>query len=259
MDLQFADKLRAALATGRPFAMVTIVGTGGSSPQKPGAKMIVFKDGSIEGTVGGGAIEHRIIKDTLAAFAEGEAKLVRYDLKDDAGMICGGEMTAYIEPSGVGEPVAIFGCGHVCRALAPALARVGFRVTVVDDRSEWADEAGFPPGVHVVCKGFDEYLSSLDEGLDELYVVVVTRGHKFDYGILRHFVDRNVRYLGVMASRKKAREFLTRLEEEGVARALAEAVHMPVGLDIGSVTPEEIAVSIAGELIAVRRKAGDGA
>jgi len=258
MDLQFADKLRAALAAGRPFAMVTIVGTGGSSPQKPGARMLVFKDGSIEGTVGGGAIEHRIIKDTLAALAKGEAKLVKYNLKEDAGMICGGEMTAYIEPSGAGDPVAIFGCGHVCRALAPALARVGFRVTVVDDRPEWADEAGFPPGVNVVCKAFDDYLQGLDEGLEDLYVLVVTRGHKFDYSILRHFVDRNVRYLGVMASRKKAQEFLTRLEEEGVPPALAEAVHMPVGLDIGSVTPEEIAVSITGELIAVRRKAADG-
>jgi len=258
MDLQFTDKLREALAGERPFALVTIVGTGGSSPQKPGAKMIVFGDGSIEGTVGGGAIEHKIIKDTLVALSAGEAKLVRYSLKEDAGMICGGEMTAYIEPSGAGEPVSIFGCGHVCRALAPALARVGFRVTVVDDRPEWADEAGFPPGVNVVCTSFEDYMAGLGDELDDLYVVVVTRGHAFDYSVLRHFVDRNVRYLGVMASRKKAGELRVRLAQEGVDKAVADSVLMPVGLDIGSVTVEEIAVSIAGELIAVRRKAEDG-
>jgi len=255
VDLPFIEKIRAAIASGKQFTMATIVGTAGSSPQKAGAKMIVFEDGTIDGTVGGGAIEHRIIEDSIAAIAGGEPMLKRYDLKRDAGMICGGEMSAFIEPMGARERVLVFGCGHVSRALAPVLVNLDFSVTVVDDRPEWADPGAFPPAVSVVCTELEQYLGGLDEGLQDLYVLSLTRGHKFDYRILRHFIELDLPYLGIMASKKKAAEFQKALAEEGLDEPLVSAVSMPVGIPISSSTPEEIAISIAGELISVRKRA----
>ena len=255
MDLAFIETLKSALATGKPFALATIVGATGSSPQKPGAKMIVFEDRSIHGTVGGGAIEHTIIADAVEVLAAGAPLLRQYDLARDAGMVCGGGMTAFIEPMSAGDRVVLFGCGHVSRALAPLLAGLGFAVTVVDDRPEWADPAAFPASVTVACADLDPYLQGLDGPVDDLYVLSLTRGHRFDYKVLRHFIEVDRRYLGVMASKKKALEFRKALVEEGLDESLLETVHMPVGIPIGSSSPSEIAVSIAGELISVRRKA----
>jgi xanthine dehydrogenase accessory factor len=252
MSRSFFARLAAAAAAGRPFAVVTIVETEGSSPQKPGAKMIVYPDGAIEGTVGGGNIEHRLVKEAMASLAGRQApRLLRYDLKADAGMICGGSMTAYVEPHLGSDPVLVFGCGHVCRALVPLLVSVGFDVTVVDDRSEWADPKAFPAGIKVVCEDMLAHAAAR-AALAGTYLLIVTRGHALDWKLLRIFVDRDPAYLGVMSSRGKAAELRQRLANEGVPKERIDRVHMPVGLAIGSTTPEEIAVSIAGQLIQER-------
>ena len=254
MSTDFLDKMKSALAAGKRFVVATIVDTSGPCPQKPGAKMMVFEDGAIQGTVGGGAIEHRIIRDALAGLNSGRPLFKTYNLEKDAGMICGGEMSAFLEPVGVNQRVIIFGCGHVCRALAPVLANLDFSVTVVDDRSEWADPNAFPPGVSVVCADNEQYLKELGDKAEEAFVLSLTRGHKYDYHILKHFIGLKRRYLGIMASKTKAEELKARLRKEGIDEQLFADVHMPVGVPIGSSSPEEIAISIAAEFIDVRKK-----
>ncbi len=254
MQLDFIDKMRSALVSGRRFALATIVNTVGPSPQKAGARMIVFENGDIYGTVGGGAIENRIIADAVVAIADGRPLFKSYNLEADAGMICGGDMSAFIEPVGVSEQVVVFGCGHVSRALAPVLVNLGFGVTVVDDRAEWADSKAFPPEVSVVCRELDPFLDGLDDNIEKLFILSLTRGHKFDYHVLRHFIGLKRRYLGVMASKKKAAEFEKALIEEGYDEALLKDVFMPVGVSIGSSSPEEIAISIAAQLVSVRAR-----
>ena len=246
--------MRDALSGGKPFATITIVETWGSSPRKPGAKMIVYLDGTIRGTVGGGAIEHNLISDAQAAIRAGDPILKRYELAE-IKMKCGGGMAAFIEPTGAGHNVLVFGCGHVCRALAPLLVQLGFRLIVVDDRPEWADPSAFPESVSVRCASIEDAVKTLPKELDEFYVLVMTRGHGLDFECARQFVGRKVRYLGVMASKKKALELRKTLKAEGATARDIARVRMPVGLPIGSSTPGEIAVSIAAELISIRSTA----
>jgi len=251
MNQTWLNDLREALSSGKPFATITIVETWGSSPRKPGAKMIAYGDGSIRGTVGGGSIEHSLLRDAAVAITDGNPVLKRYELAD-IKMKCGGGMVGFIEPSGVGHNVVVLGAGHVCRALAPLLVRLGFRLTVVDDRPEWADPAAFPEGVSVRCSSIEDAAASLPEDLSGHYVLVMTRGHGLDFEAAKRFAGRKVRYLGVMASRKKALELRKTLKEEGFKPGDIARVRMPVGVSIGSSTPDEIAVSIAAELISVR-------
>jgi len=255
MKHRLPEKLAAAFESRKKFALVTIVDTRGSAPQEPGAKMLIFEDGSIDGTVGGGALEHRLIQEAEAATKSGKTALLHIDLKKDVGMICGGGMTAFIEPMVTRQPVVIMGCGHVSRALAPLLTNLEFSVTVVDERPEWADRGAFPGEVEVVCLDLEAYCETLGD-LSDMAIVVMTRSHAFDYELLRFFVNRNPAYLGIMASRSKAGRMFDRLLEEGVDEELAKRVQMPMGIPIGSSSPAEIAVSIAAQLIKTRKESG---
>ncbi len=250
---QIWNQLVDSLSKDRAFAMVTVVETVGSAPQSPGARMLVYEDGSISGTVGGGAVEHRLIQDAREVLEQGSPRLVHIDLKNDVGMICGGRMVAFVEPMLSGYQVAIFGCGHVSRALAPLLVGLEFRVTVVDDRPEWADPAAFPTGVRVLCQPFEQALSSFTR-LARTAVLVMTRSHASDFELLDRLVKTDSPYLGIMASKNKAAEFRRRLEAEGVSGQTLARVCMPVGISIGSSSPAEIAVSIAAQLIDHRRR-----
>jgi len=250
---QLWDQLVESLARDRSFAMVTVVETTGSAPQSPGARMLVYDDGSIAGTVGGGAVEHRLIQEARQALDECRPRLVRIDLKKDVGMICGGQMEAFVEPVLSNYQVVIFGCGHVSRALAPLLAGLDFRVTVVDDRAEWADPKAFPTSVRVVCEPFEQFWGTMSR-LDRVAILVMTRSHAFDYELLEHFATAETPYLGIMASKSKAAEFREKLRGIGVSQEAIDRVWMPIGLSIGSSSPAEIAVSIAAQLIERRKR-----
>jgi len=255
MNRAFVQQIESAFKTGKPFALITVVSSAGSAPQVPGASMLVFPDGSIQGTVGGGAVEHHLMGLARTALSQGASQLVQVDLGKDLGMLCGGRMTAFIEPLNVRPGVVVFGAGHVARALAPVLLRLDFPVTVVDDRPEWATPTAFPTETRVVCQGIPEFGAGSQgelENLSNVYILVMTRAHAFDYDALRMFVGREVGYLGIMASRSKAQEFRQRLVADGVAQERIDRVHMPVGFPIRSSTPEEIAITIAAELLQVR-------
>ncbi len=238
------------LRTNRPFASVVVVETGGSAPQKTGARLLVLDDGTIHGTVGGGRFEWEVMRAAREALTDGASKLVRYDLGKDLGMACGGAMTAFIEPHLPAERVILYGAGHCAQALAPLLLRAGFRVRVVDTRGPLLEGAGFDESVDLVES---DHASDAGQSVrKEDWVLVMTHGHTHDLYTLRAALPRTPRYLGVMASRRKAEKFRTTLRDEGFTEEQIASVCMPVGMEIGAVGPEEIAVSIAAQLISIR-------
>ncbi len=254
MDPKYMQSFLDALRGKEPFAQVTLIEIVGSAPQETGARMMVRSDGSIEGTVGGGALEFRLMGEATAALQDGKPRVVYLDLNDDVGMCCGGAVRAFVEPIRLATPLVVFGCGHVCRALAPLVVRLGFALTVVDDRPEWADPKAFPDGTVVVCDSLEGYCEKVS-AVARSFVLVMTRSHSFDFQILAHFVDKNAAYLGVMASKSKSARFRKDLEKEaGISKENLDRVAMPVGISIGSQTPEEIAVSIAAQLVQKRRE-----
>lgn len=255
---RFLERLDEHLRAGRSVAVATVVWSRGSTPRKPGARMIVREDGSIDFTVGGGPFEALVIEDAKEALRTGQSALRSYrfmPVGDNAtGMTCGGEVEVFVEVLRRPPRVVLFGGGHVALPLARLAKETGFRVAVVDDRAEFADPARFP-GADEVLHAQGGY-ARLDVPLEaDDRVVIVTRCHQTDEACLRHVLseDREVAYVGVVASRRKAKVMFAKLLREGFAKERLEAVRAPVGLDLGAETPEEIAVSIVAEILAMRR------
>jgi xanthine dehydrogenase accessory factor len=244
-----------ALDRGEPAALVTIVSTLGSTPQRVGAKMLVFADGRTVGTIGGGCYENDAFWKAREAISHRQPQLVRYELSDDfaqeTGLICGGQMEVYIEPIEPSPELYVIGAGHVGFHLAKLAGEVGFNVHVVDDREKFANRERFPDATEVVAEDIPSWLTRT--GLPaHAYVVIVTRGHTNDLDALRALAPRDLRYLGLIGSRAKVARIYDALTDEGVPAERLGKVHAPIGLDIGAVTPQEIAVSILAELIAVK-------
>jgi xanthine dehydrogenase accessory factor len=253
------EVLEAALraeARGERAALVTVVATEGSTPQKAGARMLVCADGRIVGTIGGGCLEAEMTWRAREAIEGGRAKLVSYDLTPEQagedGLVCGGRMQVFIEPI-EGTPVlCLFGAGHVAQPLARMAKACGFRVELVDDRVKFANADRFPDADLIVVDPFGEAASKMTLGANS-YAIVVTRGHKGDAEALRAVLGRGLRFVGLLGSRPKVVHIFAALREQGVSAEELAAVHAPLGLEIGAQTPEEIAVSILAEMIAVRR------
>ncbi|HXD74524.1 MAG TPA: XdhC/CoxI family protein [Vicinamibacterales bacterium] len=244
-----------ALDRGEPAALVTIVSTTGSTPQRVGAKMLVFGDGRIVGTIGGGCYENDAFWKAREAITNRKPQLVHYELDDDfaqeTGLVCGGQMDVYIEPIEPSPELYIVGAGHVGFHLGRLAHEVGFRVHVVDDREKFANRERFPDAVEIVVDDIPAWINRTALSA-HAYAVVVTRGHTNDLEALRALAPRELRYLGLIGSRAKVARIYEQLEETGLSSDALKHVHAPIGLDIGAVTPQEIAVSILAELIAVK-------
>jgi xanthine dehydrogenase accessory factor len=234
---------------------VTIVRSSGSTPQRTGAKMLVFADGRTIGTIGGGCYENDALGRAREAIASGRAALVKYDLNDDfaqeSGLICGGQMEVYIDPIAPAPALYVIGAGHVGWHLARAAAEAGFRIHVIDDREKFANADRFPAAENIEVDDIAAWLDRA-ELPPTAYVVIVTRGHTHDFDALRALAARDLRYLGLIGSRAKVARVFDALEAEGMPIEYLTRVHAPIGLDIGAITPAEIAVSILAELIAIR-------
>ncbi len=244
-----------ALERGEPAALVTIVSTTGSTPQRVGAKMLVFADGRIVGTIGGGCYENDAFGKARHAIETRRPELVHYELPDDfaqeTGLICGGQMDVYIEPIEPSPELYIVGAGHVGFHLARIAEEVGFRVHVADDREKFANAERFPTAVEIVVDDIPAWIVRTPIPA-HAYVVIVTRGHTNDLEALRALAPRNLRYLGLIGSRAKVARIYDELAATDMPADALTRVHAPIGLDIGAVTPQEIAVSILAELIAVK-------
>jgi xanthine dehydrogenase accessory factor len=255
MDL-FEEILRLR-REGKRAVMATIVHTNGSIPSFESSRMLVREDGSIIGTIGGGCVEAEVwsaAKDVLKA--EAPRKMV-FNLNNEAsydnGLICGGTLEVFVEPILPQPMLYIFGGGHVSMALANAANNVGFAIGVIDDREQFANAQRFPMAREVFTS-YEDAFAKIQPN-PSTYLLIVTRGHRDDMRVLAWAVKTGARYIGMIGSKRKVLSVYQALEREGFSPDLFKGVHAPVGLEIGALTPEEIAISISAELIAVRRGA----
>jgi len=245
------------ISKGETIALVTIVETKGSTPREVGAKMLVNKDGLIAGTIGGGITEARVIEEAKQTMKEGKGRFLAYHLTKEAaaldeGAICGGDMKVFIDVLQPKEEVLIFGAGHIAVCVSRLAKMVGFKVTVIDDRKEFANQDKFPEADEIIAEDTEKALNHL-ETTPSTYIIIVTRGHLKDEEVLGSVIKTNAAYIGMIGSRKKNATVFQHLEEQGVSTQEFKKVHAPIGIDIGAQTPEEIAVSIIAEIIQVRR------
>ncbi len=254
-------ELLAALTGGRaPAARIvlcTVVDSAGSVPQKPGARLAVAAGGRIAGTIGGGAIEKLAVETARAMLAEGGCRLLSPHLTRDLGMCCGGRVTVFLQTIEPAETLLLFGAGHIARPLSARAGELGFSVVVVDERAEWASRERFPGAARIEVEPPLDAIDALPFDA-RTSICVVTHDHRLDQEIVEACLPRPWRYLGVIGSRRKAALFRERLLAKGFPRERVEAIHGPMGLAIGAQTPEEIAISICAELIAVRHAAAAG-
>jgi xanthine dehydrogenase accessory factor len=243
---------------GHKGAVATIVNVRGSIPSFKSAKMLVRDDGTIAGTIGGGCVEGEVWQAAREVMTIEKPRTLTFDLnqdpKYDTGLVCGGTLDIFIEPILPTPLLYIFGAGHVGHELSKAAGRAGFDVIVADDREAYANQERFPEARQVIAEDFDRALAGITPN-ESAYIVIVTRGHRDDMRVLRWAVQTNAKYIGMVGSRRKAITVFRELTNEGLKPELFERVHSPVGLDIGAITPEEIAVAIVAELIGIRRGA----
>ncbi len=258
MDV-FEEVVRIRKA-GQRAALATIVHTDGSIPSYEASRMLVRDDGSIAGTVGGGCVEAEVWAAAKEVIQTEQPRKMTFNLNHepgfDSGLICGGTLEIFVEPI-LPQPILyIFGGGHISVALARIASQTGFAIGIVDDRATFANPERFPMA--------SEILTSYDDAFEKIrsnsatYLVIVTRGHKDDLRVLSWAVKMDScgfspRYIGMIGSRRKVISVYKALEKQGTSLDKFDRVHAPVGLEIGALTPEEIAVSITAELIAVRR------
>ena len=230
--------------------LATVIEAVGSAPGKPGARMIIKGDGSTVGTIGGGAVEKKITEEALKLIQGRETRLIHYKL-EDLGMACGGGMSIFLEPLASPPDLIIFGAGHIGSALSKIGALLGFATTVVDSREECANSERLPWADKVVAGDYQKALQQISFR-DTSYLVILTHRHANDFEILEHCIKKPFRYLGMIGSRKKVATAFQQLREKGVDEETIKGIHAPIGISIGAETPEEIAVAIAAQLVAVR-------
>ncbi|NJO87608.1 MAG: XdhC family protein [Chloroflexia bacterium] len=235
----------------RPSAICIITGNSGSTPGKVGAKMIVYNDGSIDGTVGGGAVEKRIISDALEVIKSNTPQYKEYNLKNDLEMICGGAVCVYIEPILKPAKLYIFGAGHIGKYIAKYAPDMGFEAYLVDWREEIFED---PEKINYtqIRKPYLEAIADINFDCNT-YSVVVTPGHAMDEEVLAAVGNKPGAYVGVIGSKRKI-ETITKkfLEEKKLTQEELDRVDMPIGIKFNAVAPAEIAVSILAKLIDVK-------
>lgn len=240
-------------------AYCLVVRSRGSTPRHTGSKMLVYPDGSIVGTVGGGELENRVIQESLDAIADGQARILEYSMADpergDPG-VCGGQVEVYVEPVIPRPTLVVIGAGHVGKAVAHLAHWLGFYVVVNDDRAEFCTPEAVPDAdQYIPCS-----MSQLHEKLEITqwtYLVLTTRGVNVDVLGLPVLLGTPAAYIGVIGSQRRWTTARKQLLEAGVPNETLDRVHSPIGLELNAETPEEIAVSIMAEILMVRN-AADG-
>lgn len=241
---------------GEPVAIATVVRSHGSVPRHDGSKMLIYPDGRIEGTIGGGDMESRVIKEALAALEDGETRILSYAFRDvhkgDVG-VCGGEVEVFVEPLLPKPQIIIAGGGHVGRAVAHLAHWLGFHVVVTDDRADYATPEAVPDADEYIHGPLSE-LPSRTRVDPNTYVLLTTRGMPVDVEGLPALLETEAAYIGVIGSRRRWEVCVEKLRANGVPADAIARVTSPIGLELNAESPEEIAVSIMAEIIMLRRK-----
>ncbi len=248
-------------AQGRKCALATIVQVRGSIPSYESAKLLVRDDGSLFGTIGGGCVEAEVWNAAREVIATEKPRHLSFNLSQDAasdnGLICGGQLDVFVEPIVPPPHAFLFGAGHISKSLCKVASLAGFATTVVDDREMFANRERFPDADEVIAGEYEEVFPRLHVN-ETSYLIIVTRGHRDDLRVLRWAVTTPARYLAMIGSKRKVIGVVKELEKEGVSPEAFTRLHAPMGLDIGAISPEEIAIAVAAEMIAVRRNPESG-
>lgn len=255
MDYDLLIKAVEAAKGGRRYAFATVVdSTLKGTPRKSGAKMIVFEDGSAYGSIGGGRNEKAAQAQCLKAIKSGKPRFISYNYFGNKGeSICGGQIKVFIEPFVGFKTLVICGAGHIGLPLSLIGKMLGFTVTVLDQRKEFASKKRFPHADRIVVGRYAPCLRKLAADVNT-FVMVVTPGNEYDFECLKAVISKDFGYIGVISSKAKRIKFLNRLKAAGVSQKCLNRVRIPAGIDIGAQTPEEIAVSIAAELVKINNK-----
>ena len=243
---------------GRKAALATVVKWLGSTPRRDHAKMLVLEEGSTIGSIGGGSTEAEVVNEARRVLETEKASLTKFTLTQEEaardGLICGGTVEVFVEPILPDPRLLLMGGGHLAQAIAEAAGRVGFKITVVDDRASFANRERFPEVEETIVAPFEESLDNIDV-TESSFVLIVTRGHGYDQVVLEKAIQTPARYVGLVGSRRKIRIILKNLLDQGIPPEAFSRLYAPIGLEIGSETPQEIAVSVVAELIALRKGA----
>jgi len=241
---------------GRRCALATIINVRGSIPSVAAAKMLVRDDGSIVGTIGGGCVEAEVWNVARDVMQSERPRHMNFSLGQDAaydnGLICGGQLSVFIEPVVPQPRLYVFGAGHISKSISKIATLAGFATVIIDNREAFANPERFPEADEIFAEEYEEVFPKLPIR-DTSYLVIVTRGHRDDMRVMRWAVGTNAKYIAMIGSKRKVIGVVKELEKEGIPREAFERAFAPMGLDIGAITPEEIAVSIVAEMIAMRR------
>jgi len=251
------ERLLQMVEQEEPAALVTVLEAKGSAPGKPGFKMLVDLEGSTTGTVGGGLIEATLIKEAVEAIKKNTPKIGTYKLNQNVagglGMLCGGEVTAFVDVIAPPETLVIAGAGHIAQPLAVMAKILGFKVTVLDDREEYSNKERFSTADQCLVGDIGELLETMKITRNS-YIVIITRGHAYDELALEKTLNSEASYIGMIGSKNKVNKVIQSLLEKGFPESQLKRVHAPIGLDIGAKTPVEIAISILAEIILEKNK-----
>lgn len=250
-------EIQAALTRGEQVVVATVVKTAGAAPCGVGAKMLVRADGSAGGSLAGPHTDGKVVAAALQALRENRPLLTHIHLDADQGEAvgsCGATLEIFCEVFRPEPRLIIAGAGYVAQALAKLAASLDFRIVVVDDRRDLADPTVFAEAVSLTFGDIPETLRAL-EADESSFVVIVTRGHHQDEEALSAALESRAGYIGMIGSPAKVKHIFKTLQHRGVARQLLERVHAPIGLDLGAQTPDEIALSIAAEIVMLRHQA----
>ncbi len=254
MENDIWTKIQEVREAREKAALCIVVQARGSTPRKEGAKLVVTEQGEFFGTVGGGNLEYQVIEQAKQVMKKGHPQLLSFNLKSDLQMACGGQVSVYFEPIMPPFQLIIFGGGHVGQALVKFAREFEFDIVVVDPRKEVLDSWKLKENIKFVQDGYLKAIENLK--LDSrTFVCSMTYGHEYDLKIAARCLREDVAYLGVLASRNKAKSFSKALKEEyGYTDNQIEKIDMPMGLEMGCETPDEIAISILGKLIDIKNK-----
>ena len=251
------DELIRLRRLGQKSAIATIVQVRGSIPSFESAKLLVREDGSMIGTIGGGCVEAEVWNAAREVMDTEKPRHLSFNLGQDAaydnGLICGGQHDVFVEPVIPTPRAFIFGAGHISKSLSKIAGMAGFSPSIVDNRETFANRERFPEADEIFAEEYEDAFPKLNIN-ENSYIIIVTRGHRDDMRVLRWAVTTPARYIAMIGSKRKVIGVVKELEKEGISRDAMERVYAPMGFEIGAVSPEEIAVSVAAEMIAVRRK-----
>ncbi|MFC1510359.1 XdhC family protein [Candidatus Omnitrophota bacterium] len=248
-----------AAQKGQNYALATIVESSiKGTPRKTGSKMLVLNDGTIYGSIGGGKAEKIAQEACLNALKTKKAKCLSLEFHGkEAISVCGGEIKVFIEPIITPKHLIICGAGHIGLPLSISAKMLNYKVTIIDNRKQFANKKRFPHVDKIHALNHVEALKKVK--IDpNTFIMILTHEHEFDFVCLEQALKSNAGYIGVISSIKKRKLFFEKLRKKGFTSKTLKRITMPAGIDIGAQTPAEIAFSIISQLVSAENKESCG-